>query len=192
EPVSNAELASRAEKIFEQLRRFNALIENLLDVTWLTQGRLAFAIEELELSQLVREVAARLEDQAARAGSPIVLTGDPGHVGGQWDRVRVDQIVTNLLTNALKYGAGQPIEVSVTADDRTARVAVKDRGIGIAPEHHARIFGRFERAASPRHFGGLGLGLWIVKELANGMGGKITVDSRPGEGATFTLWLPKD
>jgi len=118
--------------------------------------------------------------------------GDRKPVVGWWDRLRVEQVVSNLLSNAIKYGDGQPIVVALDQDGRSARLCVKDHGIGIAPEHHERLFARFERGVSRRQYGGFGLGLWITRQLVDAMGGRISVDSRPGQGATFSIVLPLD
>jgi signal transduction histidine kinase len=99
-------------------------------------------------------------------------------------------MVTNLLANAIKYGAGNPIDVAVDTDGRSARLLVRDRGIGIEHEEQLRIFGRFERAASARRYGGFGLGLWIVHRIVELTGGTIVVESDPGQGATFVIKLP--
>jgi signal transduction histidine kinase len=109
---------------------------------------------------------------------------------GQWDPIRIEQVVTNLLTNAIKYGAGKPVEVEVTQLEGQAVIRVTDHGIGIEPKHQARIFQRFERAVSSRYFGGFGLGLWIARQLVDASGGKIAVHSALGEGASFTVTLP--
>jgi signal transduction histidine kinase len=111
-------------------------------------------------------------------------------VGG-WDRLRLEQITTNLLSNAIKYGPGKPIEITLAGDEQRATLRVRDQGIGIAAEDHGRIFERFERAVSPRRYGGFGLGLWIVRRVADALGGTIDVESRPGAGATFTVTLPR-
>ena len=112
-----------------------------------------------------------------------------------WDRLRLEQILTNLLSNAVKYGAGRPISVEVGAtgagDDADVWFAVRDRGIGMSPDELGRIFGRFERGVSERNYGGLGLGLWIVRQVVDAMGGSITVDSAPERGSTFTVRLPR-
>jgi signal transduction histidine kinase len=110
---------------------------------------------------------------------------------GRWDSLRLEQVVTNLLTNALKYGAGRPIEVTVEGDDTHARLSVRDQGIGIAEEDAGRIFERFERAVSVQHYGGFGIGLWIVREIIQALGGTIEVRSTVGQGATFTVILPR-
>src|SRR6185312_11439403 len=102
-----------------------------------------------------------------------------------------DQIVTNLLSNAIKYGRGQPITIAIDARADRAMLSVADRGIGIGEEDQARIFERFERAVSVRHYGGFGLGLWIVRQIVQALGGTIEVESAPGQGATFTVTLPR-
>ncbi|WNZ60229.1 sensor histidine kinase [Myxococcus sp. MxC21-1] len=100
-------------------------------------------------------------------------------------------MLQNLLSNAIKYGRGRPIEVRVGADASRAWLSVKDQGMGIPPEGRARLFQRFERLASERHYGGLGLGLWIVKQIVDAMEGRILVESVPGQGSTFTVELPR-
>jgi signal transduction histidine kinase len=108
----------------------------------------------------------------------------------EWDRLRIDQAITNLLTNALKYGDRQPVELRIESVGELVRVSVQDRGIGIAPEDLERIFGRFERAVSSRKISGLGLGLYITRQIVEAHGGQIRVESRLGEGSRFTLELP--
>jgi anti-sigma regulatory factor (Ser/Thr protein kinase) len=111
----------------------------------------------------------------------------PAPVVGRWDKSRLDQVVTNLVSNAIKYGDCKPIDVAVEGQKDRAVITIRDRGLGIAPHDHERIFGRFERAASSRHFGGIGLGLWIVKQIIDALGGTVAVESHPGKGSTFTV-----
>lgn len=171
----------------EQLKR---LINELLDVTRLTRGSLQLEVEELELVSLVRDVVQRMQPQLERAGCALTLASEEPLIGW-WDRLRLEQVLTNLLTNASKYGAGRPIDVAISSTLEHAMLQVKDHGIGIAPEDQARIFQRFERAVSEKHYGGLGLGLWISQELLGLMGGRIEVRSEPGQGSTFTVYLPR-
>ncbi len=116
----------------------------------------------------------------------------PATVKGRWDAMRLDQVLTNLLSNAIKYGQGRPIAVEVepSAAGEVVCVRVRDRGMGIAPEHQARIFERFERLVPDRHLGGIGLGLWIARQFVEIMGGTVSVASTPGEGSTFSVSLP--
>ena len=109
---------------------------------------------------------------------------------GTWDRLALEQVTENLLSNALKFGAGKPVAVALRADGRAARLAVRDRGIGISDADRARVFGRFERAVARREHGGFGVGLWLVNQLVTAMGGTIAVEGAPGEGTTFTVMLP--
>jgi signal transduction histidine kinase len=124
-----------------------------------------------------------------RSGCEVRLAADVPVVG-QWDRLRLEQVLVNLLSNAAKYGAGHPVTVTVEAVGACGRLSVADGGIGIAPEDHERIFERFERTASAQHFTGLGLGLWITRRIVEALGGTIRVKSAQGQGSTFTLELP--
>ena len=145
--------------------------------------------EELDLTELVGSVIDQVRGESSDGQ---IQFGDRKPVVGWWDRLRVEQVVSNLLSNAIKYGDGQPIVIALDHDGRSARLFVKDHGIGIAPEQYERLFARFERGVSRRQYGGFGLGLWITRQLVDAMGGQISVDSRPGQGATFSIVLPLD
>ena len=189
-PFLEGELGSRLGSSEKQIDRLTQLINELLDISRITGGLLDLQIEEVDLATVVREVATRLDETAMRAGCTLTLTNVESQ-RGQWDRLRLDQIVTNLLSNALKYGAGKPIEVLLGGTPSTVQLEVHDQGIGIALDDQARIFDRFERAVSGRHYGGLGLGLWIVRQIVEALGGTIAVRSAPGEGSVFFLQLPR-
>ena len=142
----------------------------------------------MHLDAVVREVMDRFADLAAESQCPIVLRLDP--VEGIWDRVRLEQVITNLVGNAIKYGKGKPVEVEAVQDGSSAVLRVVDHGIGIAAEDQKRIFERFERARGTREYGGFGLGLWISRSIVEAIGGRISVRSTPGEGSTFTVTVP--
>ncbi len=178
----------RGVKLHAQTERLARLVEDLLDVSRLSAGRLTLEPEEVDLGALTNHIVERMHDDIERASSPI--TTQVESVVGTWDKARIDQVITNLLTNALKYGRGAPIDVRVSRDGESAKLEVFDRGIGIAAGDQSRIFKRFERAVSPRKFGGLGLGLWIASQLVDAHHGTIGVASTPGNGATFTVTLP--
>jgi len=181
-------LGEKLGKIEGQADRLQRLINDLLDVSRIASGRLELEIDPVDLTQLALEVGARFQDEAVRMGSELsIVAHEP--IIGHWDRNRLEQVITNLISNALKYGRGQPIRVSVEAG-ACARLSVRDCGVGIAPEDPERIFDRFERASSSRNFGGIGLGLWIVKEITRALGGEVRVDSALGSGSTFTVELP--
>ncbi|MGA9525463.1 MAG: ATP-binding protein, partial [Myxococcaceae bacterium] len=172
-----------------QVKRLSNLVEVLLDGSRISSGRLHLQPEPVDLGALLRDVVARAEPEAERAGCPVeLLVAEP--VSGHWDRLRLEQVVENLLTNALKYGAGTPVTVSAAIDTSRARIEVTDHGIGIPAEAMQRIFDRFERAVSERHYGGLGLGLYVARQIVAAMNGTISVESRPGQGAAFKVELP--
>ena len=172
-----------------QVQRLSKLVDNLLDVSRITAGRLQLEPEAVDLAVVARDVVARFADETRVGGSPLFLQADTP-VTGHWDRLRLDQVVTNLVSNAVKYGAGHPVEVTVEATPTTARLTVRDHGLGIPEEHLATIFDRFERAGRDRSHAGLGLGLYITRQIIQAHGGVIQVSSAPGAGSTFTVELP--
>lgn len=181
-------IAARLEQINRQTQRLTTLVDSLLDVSRISAGRLSLELESAELGEIVAEVVQRFADEARAARSPIALHIED-RAFGCWDRLRIEQVLANLISNAIKYGKGHPITIRVRVDDEV-RIAVEDQGIGINQADMSRIFGRFERAASLRHFGGLGLGLYIARQIVEAHGGSITVTSAPAEGSTFTVNLP--
>lgn len=182
-------LLALLESSDRQMNRLSQLVENLLDVSRVSADRLELSLEEVDLSQLARDVAEQLSDELARAGCATrVVAGAP--VLGRWDRLRIEQVVTNLLTNAAKFGRGKPIEVRVSAEGGRARLAVQDHGPGVAEADQSRIFGRFERAAPINSCEGMGLGLYITRQIVLGHGGTIRVESQLNAGATFIVELP--
>ncbi|HVZ85539.1 MAG TPA: ATP-binding protein [Polyangia bacterium] len=172
-----------------QIKRLEQLINALLDVSRLMAGRLELQAEDVDLRAVADEAIELLREPAEDAGCQIHVHGAAA-VPGRWDRLRVGQVVTNLLSNAIKFGRGKPVEIDIALAGDRARLRVQDHGVGVSPEARERIFGRFERASSERHFPGLGLGLWITKQIVDACGGTIAVDSQPGLGATFTVELP--
>jgi signal transduction histidine kinase len=181
-------LQAKLQRLERQVGRLADLVVELLDVARAAQGRLPLTMEALDLREVVRDVADRYADELSRQGCALWLQCNPAV--GHWDRSRLDQVVTNLLSNALKYGAGKPITITTRVEGDEAVLTVRDQGIGIAAENHERVFQRFERVVSGRHYGGFGLGLWIVREIVQAFGGQIAVDSKPDAGATFVVRLP--
>ena len=174
-----------------QTRRLASLIENLIDAHVLSAGSdLPLNLEQLDLATLARGVAMRLSSELAHLHCSLTVAA-PAPVTGRWDRARLEQLIAALLSNACKYGEGKPVLVEASADGATALLAVSDQGIGIPADQQERIFGRFGRVVSPRTYGGFGLGLYAARRIAELHGGAIQVESRVGEGSTFTLRLPR-
>jgi signal transduction histidine kinase len=136
-------------------------------------------------------VVRRLAPEAESQGCALQVRA-PDPIRGRWDQLRLEQVVSNLLANAVKYGAAHPVEIDVQRLAGKVRLTVRDHGIGMSPQDAARVFERFERAVSVRNYGGLGLGLYITRQIVEAHGGSISVDSRLGDGATFTVVLPVD
>jgi signal transduction histidine kinase len=187
--LPRVELVRGLEVAASQVRRLATLMNNLLDVRRVSEGRLVLQPEPLDLAQVVREVCAEQGLQAEGAAS-LVQVDAPAPVQGHWDRLRLEQVVTNLVSNALKYGAGSAVRVALRQEGREAVLSVSDRGIGIPPTQLERIFRKFERAVTEREYRGLGLGLYIVRQIVQAHGGRVGVQSPLGEGTTFTVHLP--
>ncbi|MDN4052813.1 hybrid sensor histidine kinase/response regulator [Massilia sp. YIM B02763] len=172
-----------------QIKAMIRLIDDMLDVSRMKSGTLSIRPGKVELTALLERVVNDLSLQAADAGCTLtVLPHTP--VEGWWDEFRIEQVVVNLITNALRYGGGGEVEISVHEEGCNARIDVRDHGKGIAPDFLERIFEPYERGARSGEPKGLGLGLYISRQLATSHGGSLTVASVPGEGATFSLTLP--
>ncbi|MES2686478.1 MAG: hybrid sensor histidine kinase/response regulator [Pseudomonadota bacterium] len=174
-----------------QVQNMVRLIDDMLDVTRLRNNRLSIRPSEVNLPVLLERVIGNLAHQAASSGCSISLHAEQPVIGF-WDEFRIEQVVINLLTNALRYGEGKPVDVRMTPLDEGVRIDVRDGGRGISGADQKRIFGQFERAVSHEgdKTGGLGLGLYITHQLVQAHGGSITVKSQPGEGSVFTVRLP--
>ena len=186
-PVAN--LAAKLDRVSFQVTRITALINNFLDVTQITSGTMVLLPETLDLRKHVNAVLAGARELLARSGSVLNLrAAEP--VVGKWDPIRLKSVIFSLVSNAVKYGEGKPIEIDLDIQADQARLVVVDHGLGIAVEEQERIFRRFERAVPQQHFGGFGLGLWVAHQIIEAHRGTITVASKPGSGSTFTVLLP--
>jgi signal transduction histidine kinase len=172
-----------------QVKRLTSLVSSLLDVSLIQSGRLPLTREPVDLAELARQVCARFADSLAKGGSELALAA-PRPVLGHWDRAHLDQVLTALMSNAVKFGAGKPIDVVVEASGESARLVVRDQGIGIPADKLPTIFGRFQRAAPARSYGGLGIGLYIVHAIVEAHGGTVAVESLADHGTTLTIELP--
>jgi PAS domain S-box-containing protein len=184
------ETASRVLDIIEREdRRLAKFVDELLDLGRIQTGQIYFNLEEVNLADVVREAVSSLSTELADSGSALSITTS-GRAIGQWDKFRLSQVATNLLSNAVKFGQGKPITISVREAHGLTTLEFKDQGIGIPPEKLDQIFKPFERAVSIRNYGGLGLGLFIVHTIVEGLGGTVRVESHLGAGSTFTIELP--
>ena len=182
-------LAKVMEISTRQVDRLTRLVEDLLDVSRIEAGKLALNIEPTNLSLLVWEVLDRLADQLKEANCTVIVQIQEA-IQLECDRFRLEQVIINLLTNAMKYARGKPIEIQAQRKNQRIRLKVHDHGIGIAKEQQNKIFERFERIASPNNVSGLGLGLFICNQIVLAHHGKIWVKSTLGEGSTFNIDLP--
>ncbi|WP_080682651.1 GAF domain-containing sensor histidine kinase [Sorangium cellulosum] len=183
------EIAPKLGNLERQGKKLLKLVEQLLDATQLLSGRLEVERAPVDLTQTVRDVVGRLLEGVAEVAPEVEIHAE-GPVVCEGDGFRIEQVIVNLLSNAWKFGRGAPVEISVERSDSAARLVVRDHGIGIAPADHARIFQQFERAVSVRNYGGLGLGLWVTRQLVERMQGRISVQSELDAGSTFTVELP--
>ncbi|HEY6418403.1 MAG TPA: PAS domain-containing sensor histidine kinase [Candidatus Binataceae bacterium] len=188
-PLEALEL--KVQKATSQTHRMAKLIDQLLDVSRISSGHMVLEVAACDLSETAREATERFVDEAARTGSALTLRIEP-NVRGLWDGFRLEQVVTNLVSNAIKYGGGNPVEVIVENNSGGARLVVRDHGIGIAEGEMHRVFDRFARSAPARGYGGLGLGLFIANQIVLAHGGTIRVESALGMGSTFIVELPRE
>ncbi len=191
--VTEADLTVRLERVLRQCNKLEKLVNDLLDVSR-TESTTPPPLqrEQLDLAALVQDAVERFSEELSRARCAVrVEASEPAW--GRFDAMRIEQAVTNLLQNAVRHAAGANVQISVLPLPEHVRLVVRDTGPGIDPADHERIFQRFAQASGPRAFaGGFGLGLWIVRQVAEAHGGSVTVDSRRGFGAAFTLVLPRN
>lgn len=187
--MSEDRVVNRLEGAYEQTQRMTRLVDKLLDVSRISMGRVELDIEDVDLAEITEQVLDRFEHELRLAGCALAFEIFSRPVC-RADRFRMDQVITNLMSNAIKYGRGTPIQVEVDQEGAVARLLVKDQGIGIAKENQQRIFERFERATVGGSYAGMGLGLYISKRLIEAMGGRIGVISQLDRGSTFEVELP--
>ncbi len=184
------ELQKRLGSVSRATIKLNNLIDEVLSVSRISKP-ISTQLQQTDLSEIVRETLTRLDTIALEAHVELRPHYPNGAIRGQWDHIKLDQIVSNLISNAIKYGSGKPVDIYVFHVNGTAALTVRDFGIGVKPEDRARIFQRFERAVSSEEYGGMGLGLWLASQAASTMSGTLTVEDPPdGPGSIFRLTLP--
>ena len=181
---------AKVERACRSGERLVTLVDTLMDVSRITTGSLSLNPRHFDLTVAVQDVVERFREHAVRAGSTVTLRSESG-LEGRWDRLRIEQVVTNLLTNSLKYAAGTPVEITLSGTKQDVTVTVSDEGPGIPESARERVFLRFERAAPTRNFGGLGLGLYVARQIVEAHGGEISLNAQRPRGAQFVIRLPR-
>jgi signal transduction histidine kinase len=171
-------------------RKLAQFVGELLDLARIRAGTLQFTIDAVDLGEIVRQAVSGFGAELSQSGSAVALSAE-GPLVGHWDRSRLEQIVRNLMSNAIKFGLGRPIGIELRGDDVSVSLRVTDHGTGIPKDLQAQIFEPFQREISVRNYGGLGLGLYIVRTIVDGLGGRLSFTSEPETGSTFVVELPK-
>ncbi len=173
----------------EQTNRLQKLIKDLLNFSLITRGKLELELTNGDLNEIVKSSLDRFQDHLMLAGCNLNFKSS-GKIEGLWDQVRLDQAISNLLTNAIKYGNSNPIEVENGKEGNVAKIIISDHGVGIDPKKQKFIFDKFKRGTTDGRYQGLGVGLFIVKQIIEAHGGKVSVKSVLGKGSKFTIDLP--
>ena len=189
--LPRAWLAERFAQLHRSVLRLTDVAARLLDASRHEGGALRVESADQDARSIVEAVVSRVREDADWADCEIDVSL-VGELRGRWDRLHVETILENLLTNAMKYGAGRPVSLRVESDAETVRFEVRDQGCGILPEDVPHVFDRFFRGTVPGRHAGLGIGLWIVKRLVEAHQGSIACESTPGGGTTFEVRLPRD
>lgn len=189
--VGNEELLQRLERVRVVLDRYVKRASLLLDVSRINAGSMELSLAQVDIAEILHEVVDIYAVEAAFNLIDIRLTA-PAALTGKWDRPAIEQVIGNLVSNAIKYGDGKPVDISLAQKGNRVRLEVKDHGIGVSAEDQARIFGRFEQVVTGRHRTGFGVGLWLARALIEAHRGSIEVRSASGQGTAFIVWLPLD
>jgi signal transduction histidine kinase len=190
ESVSPDWVLTEVRRLEHQLQRVTEVLDGLLDLSRLSSGRIDLRLEDVDLGEVLRDVISGFQAELAMSECEVRLE-HTGPLVGLWDRMRIEQVCRNLLSNAFRYGARRPIDVRIEGDDAFVVLTVRDYGVGIDRQHQQRIFERFERGSVDRRGEGFGVGLWVVKSICLALGGTVSVESDIGKGAKFVVILPR-
>lgn len=182
-------LLKMLESVENQTKRLSKMINDLLSTSIITTGNLQLVYEKVDLDNVVADILEEFSERIQREGYELAYTKQEPIIG-QWDKIRIQQAISNLVSNAVKYGNRKPIELATRKEDNMALIIITDHGIGIPKEQQEKIFGLFERAVSPTEYKGLGVGLYITKKIVESHRGSISVSSKVGKTTTFTIKLP--
>jgi signal transduction histidine kinase len=182
-------LLKMLESAEQQSKRLSKMITDLLNVSLMTTGKIDLDPEKMDLSQAAKDVIERFKEKLEKEGYRLTISAEKPVVGS-WDKLRVEQAISNLVGNAIKYGRGNPISVTVANSNGTGKFIIEDNGIGIPKTLQEKIFTRFGRAVETHEYEGLGVGLYITKQIVHAHQGELHVRSREGSGSTFTIELP--
>jgi signal transduction histidine kinase len=188
DPENVQNFLSRAVK---QTTKLNRLVDDMLDISRIQSGVLSIRKEEFDLQDLILDIKARFDESFLKETGSVIRLQEICSVRGEWDKMRIEQVMSNLLTNALRYGNKKEVTMGLSVDVKTVTISVVDQGIGISSENLERIFERFERVSDVYEYSGLGMGLFISKQIVHAHGGSISVESEISKGSTFRVILPK-
>jgi signal transduction histidine kinase len=189
EVPTREELLASYSLALKQINSLADLVEDLLDTSRIQTGNFTLTLDDLDLSSIIEDVLKRFSGQLKAAGCAVELDLSTS-AKGRWDRHRIEQVIVNLISNAIKYAPGSAIQISTAKHGNTATLVVRDFGPGVPKDQQVKIFDRFERAKASKNVGGLGLGLFIVRKIVDAHHGKVFVESEEGKGAKFTVELP--
>jgi signal transduction histidine kinase len=190
EMINPKQIDALVNQVDKQVNKLNRLVDDMLDISRIQNGKLNLQIQEFDFCELIREVFEFMKRQFSNSSPVPLIASNREHVLVKWDLVRIEQVLINLLTNSIRYGEGKQVSLTITYSDKNVLLNLKDQGIGIDEKNLEKIFHKFEKIKSSSEFSGLGLGLFISKQIIEAHGGRIWAESQIGQGAEFKIDLP--
>lgn len=181
-----------ARQLEKQVTKLNSLVDDMLDISRISTGRLEIRPEEFDFSELINDIKEMLKTPFETSNYPLpIIESNHENVMVKWDRVRMEQVLINLFTNAIRNGEGKPIILNTSVADDKIFITIKDHGVGISEEDVNKIFDCYAKIKNPSQVNGLGLGLYISKQIVEAHQGQLTVESKLGHGSSFKIELPR-